>query len=96
MSFFFKYIYKLDDGHYEFSENENELSRLALANFTIKKESNNLVETVQLIENKLLDFKEDENDNCDLSFEVDSIEKYQSLKNQLAKCGKIQKSEFIS
>jgi hypothetical protein len=94
--FFFKYIYKLDDGHYEFSENENELSRLALANFTIKKESNNLVETVQLIENKLLDFKEDENDNCDLSFEVDSIEKYQSLKNQLAKCGKIQKSEFIS
>ena len=94
--FIFKYIYKLDDGHYEFSENENELSRLALANFTIKKESNNLVETVQLIENKLLDFKEDENDNCDLSFEVDSIEKYQSLKNQLAKCGKIQKSEFIS
>lgn len=94
--FIFKYIYKLDDGHYEFSENENELSRLALANFTIKKESNNLVETVQLIENKLLDFKEDENDNCDLSFEVDSIEKYQSLKNQLTKCGKIQKSEFIS
>ena len=94
--FIFKYIYKLDDGHYEFSENENELSRLALANFTIKKESNNLVETVQLIENKLLDFIEDENDNCDLSFEVDSIEKYQSLKNQLAKCGKIQKSEFIS
>ena len=94
--FIFKYIYKLDDGHYEFSENENELSRLALANFTIKKESNNLVEVVQLIENKLLDFKEDENDNCDLSFEVDSIEKYQSLKNQLTKCGKIQKSEFIS
>tara|TARA_Y100000389_G_C17419762_1_gene496019 strand:- start:163 stop:819 length:657 start_codon:yes stop_codon:yes gene_type:complete len=94
--FIFKFIYKLDDGHYEFSENENELSKFALANFTIEKNSDDLIETIKSIDCKLLDFKEDENNNCDLSFEVDNLQKYQNLKNQLAKCGKIQKSEFVS
>ena len=37
--FIFKFIYKLDDGHYEFSENEHELSKFALANVTIEKNS---------------------------------------------------------
>lgn len=94
--FIFKYIYKLDDGYYEFSENENELSKLSVANFTIKNDTNNLIEVIRSIDFKLLDYREDDTNNCELSFEVDSLEKYQYLKNKLIKCGKIQKSEFIS
>ena len=94
--FIFKYIYKLEDGYYEFSENENELSKLSIANFSIKSASTNLTHTITSLEFKLLDFKEDESGNCELSFEVNSLEQYQNLKNQLIKCGKIQKSEFVS
>ena len=94
--FIFKYIYKLDDGYYEFSENENELSKLSVANFTIKNDTNNLIEVIRSIDFKLLDYREDDTNNCELSFEVDSLEKYQYLKNKLIKCGEIQKSEFIS
>ena len=94
--FIFKYIYKLEDGYYEFSENENELSKLSIANFSIKSASTNLTYIIASLEFKLLDFKEDENGNCELSFDVNSLEQYQNLKNQLIKCGKIQKSEFVS
>ena len=94
--FIFKYIYKLEDGYYEFSENENELSKLSIANFSIKSASTNLTHTITSLEFKLLDFKEDESGNCELSFDVNSLEQYQNLKNQLIKCGKIQKSEFVS
>ena len=94
--FIFKYIYKLEDGYYEFSENENELSKLSIANFSIKSASTNLTYIIASLEFKLLDFKEDESGNCELSFDVNSLEQYQNLKNQLIKCGKIQKSEFVS
>tara|TARA_Y100001958_G_C21214181_1_gene539680 strand:- start:45 stop:701 length:657 start_codon:yes stop_codon:yes gene_type:complete len=94
--FIFKYFYKLDDGYYEFSENEQELSKLSLANFTIKSAEIDVIENTKSLNFKLLDLKNNEDDIFDLSFEVDSIEKYQDLKNQLKKCGIIQKSEFIS
>ena len=94
--FIFKYFYKLDDGYYEFSENEPELSRLSLANFTIKSAEKDIIENIKSLNFKLLDLKNNEDDIFDLSFEVDNIEKYQDLKNQLKKCGIIQKSEFIS
>tara|TARA_B100001996_G_scaffold231329_1_gene178504 strand:- start:361 stop:1017 length:657 start_codon:yes stop_codon:yes gene_type:complete len=94
--FIFKYFYKLDDGYYEFSENESELSKLSLANFTIKSAEKDVIENIKSINFKLLDLKNNEDDIFDLSFEVDNIEKYQDLKNQLKKCGIIQKSEFIS
>ena len=61
-----------------------------------KKSANNLIEVIRSIDFKLLDYREDDTNNCELSFEVDSLEKYQYLKNKLIKCGKIQKSEFIS
>ena len=94
--FIFKYFYKLDDGYYEFSENESELSKLSLANFTIKSEEKDIIENIKLLNFKLLDLKNNNDDIFDLSFEVNSVEKYQDLKNQLKKCGIIQKSEFIS
>lgn len=94
--FIFKYFYKLDDGYYEFSENEPELSKLSLANFTIKSAEIDVIENTKSLNFKLLDLRNNEDDIFDLSFEVDSIEKYQDLKNQLKKCGIIQKSEFIS
>tara|TARA_B100002051_G_C16535930_1_gene535079 strand:+ start:160 stop:816 length:657 start_codon:yes stop_codon:yes gene_type:complete len=94
--FIFKYFYKLDDGYYEFSENESELTKLSLANFTIKSEEKDIIENIKLLNFKLLDLKNNNDDIFDLSFEVNSVEKYQDLKNQLKKCGIIQKSEFIS
>ncbi len=94
--FFFKYFYKLDDGYYEFSENEQELSKLSLANFTIKSIEKDIIGNIKSLNHKLLDLKNYEDNVFDLSFEVNDLEKYQDLKNQLEKCGTIQKSEFIS
>ena len=46
--FIFRYLYKLDDGHYEFSENENELSKLSLANFVIENTiDENFIENIK-------------------------------------------------
>ena len=46
--------------------------------------------------NYKLDLKNNEDETFNLSFEVQNLEKYEDLKNQLKICGKIQKSEFIS
>ena len=72
--FIFKYFYKLDDGYYEFSENESELSKLSLANFTIKSEEKDIIENIKLLNFKLLDLKNNNDDIFDLSFEVNSVE----------------------
>ena len=48
------------------------------------------------MDHKLLDLKNNEDETFNLSFEVQNLEKYEDLKNQLETCGKIQKSEFIS
>jgi hypothetical protein len=94
--FIFRYIYKLDDGHYEFSENENELSKLSLANFVIESNvDEDFVENIKKINFKLLDLKNEETNTYNLSFEIDKLDQYQELKKILSQCGKIQKSEFI-
>ena len=66
--FIFKYFYKLDDGYYEFSENEQELSKLSLANFTIKSAEIDVIENTKSLNFKLLDLKNNEDDIFDLSF----------------------------
>ena len=93
--FLFKYVYNLGDGYYEFSENETELSKLSLANFIMTGEEKYL-RYHQKMNHKLLDLKNNEDETFNLSFEVQNLEKYEDLKNQLKICGKIQKSEFIS
>lgn len=92
----FKYAYNLGDGYYEFSENEAELSRLSLANFVMTGEEKNIFNIIKNMNHKLLDLKNNEDETFNLSFEVQNLEKYEDLKNQLETCGKIQKSEFIS
>jgi hypothetical protein len=94
--FLFKYVYNLGDGYYEFSENETELSKLSLANFIMTGEEKNILDSIKKMNHKLLDLKNNENETFNLSFEVQNLEKYEDLKNQLKICGKIQKSEFIS
>ena len=94
--FIFKYFYKLQDGNYDFTENEDGLSGMSVANYYINSQQNNLVEKIQSLNLKLLDFKDDGNNNFNISFEIDSLQKYNYIKNQLAECGKILKSEFIS
>tara|TARA_Y100000816_G_C26009160_1_gene527570 strand:+ start:275 stop:934 length:660 start_codon:yes stop_codon:yes gene_type:complete len=94
--FIFRYLYKLDDGHYEFSENENELSKLSLANFVIESSvDEDFIENIKKINFKLLDLKNEETNTYNLSFEINKLDQYQELKKILSQCGKIQKSEFI-
>jgi hypothetical protein len=94
--FIFKFIFKFTDGDFEFSQNENELSKLSIANFNIESNTSNITDDLKLIYSNLLEIKEDENKNCNLSFEVTDLTEYQSIKKQLAKCGKIKSSDFIS
>jgi len=93
---FFKYLFNLGDGYYEFSENEAELSNLSLANFILTGEEKNIIECIKSMDHKLLDLKNNEDESFNLSFEVSNLDKYEDLKNQLKICGKVQKSEFIS
>ena len=93
---FFKYLFNLGDGYYEFSENEAELSNLSLANFILTGEEKNIIECIKRMDHKLLDLKNNEDESFNLSFEVSNLDKYEDLKNQLKICGKVQKSEFIS
>ncbi len=93
---FFKYLFNLGDGYYEFSENEAELSKLSLANFILTGEEKNIIECIKRMDHKLLDLKNNEDESFNLSFEVSNLDKYEDLKNQLKICGKVQKSEFIS
>ena len=93
---FFKYLFNLGDGYYEFSENESELSKLSLANFILTGEEKNIIECIKSMDHKLLDLKNNEDESFNLSFEVSNLDKYEDLKNQLKICGKVQKSEFIS
>tara|TARA_B100000963_G_C22625993_1_gene672411 strand:- start:311 stop:967 length:657 start_codon:yes stop_codon:yes gene_type:complete len=93
---FFKYLFNLGDGYYEFSENESELSKLSLANFILTGEEKNIIECIKRMDHKLLDLKNNEDESFNLSFEVSNLDKYEDLKNQLKICGKVQKSEFIS
>lgn len=93
---FFKYLFNLGDGYYEFSENESELSKLSLANFILTGEEKNIIECIKKMDHKLLDLKNNEDESFNLSFEVSNLDKYEDLKNQLKICGKVQKSEFIS
>ena len=94
--FIFKFIFKFTDGDFEFSQNENELSKLSIANFNIESNTSNITDDLKLIYSNLLEIKEDENKNCNLSFEVADLMEYQSIKKQLIKCGKIKSSDFIS
>ena len=59
-------------------------------------EEKNILDTIKKMNHKLLDLKNNEDETFNLSFEVQNLEKYEDLKNQLKICGKIQKSEFIS
>ena len=94
--FFFKYLYNLGDGYYEFSENETELSKISLANFVLNGEEEIILKSIKNMNFKLLDLKNNEDNSINLSFEVLNLESYGDLKKQLKTCGKIQKSEFIS
>jgi hypothetical protein len=94
--FIFKFIFKFTDGDFEFSQNENELSKLSIANFNIESNSGDITDDIKSIYSNLLEIKEDENKNCNLSFEVADLMEYQSIKKQLIKCGKIKSSDFIS
>ena len=94
--FVFKYFYKLEYGSYDFTENEDKLSQISVANYVINSNQNDLVNKIKDLNIKLLDFKEDGNNNFNISIEIESLQKYNEIKNQLAECGKILKSEFIS
>ena len=77
--FIFKFIFKFTDGDFEFSQNENELSKLSIANFNIESNSGDITDDIKSIYSNLLEIKEDENKNCNLSFEVADLMEYQSI-----------------
>ena len=78
-----------------FSENETELSKLSLANFIMTGEEKDILDTIKRMNHKLLDLKNNEDQTFSLSFEVQNLEKYGSLRIQLKICGKIQKSNLF-
>ncbi len=93
--FVFKYLYKLDDGYYEFSENEDALVKLSVANFVISNTDENFLDIIKDTKYKLLDLKHDDTNAYNISYEVKKVDDYKDLKILLSKCGKIQNSEFI-
>lgn len=93
--FIYKYLYKLDDGYYEFSENENALAKLSVANFVVSNTEENFLDNIKDTKYRLLDLKHDDANEYNISYEVKKIDDYKDLKILLSKCGKIQSSEFI-
>ena len=93
--FIFKYLYKLDDGYYEFSENESALAKLSVANFVVSNTDENFLDNIKNTKYRLLDLKHDDTNEYNISYEVKKIDDYKDLKILLSKCGKIQSSEFI-
>jgi hypothetical protein len=94
--FIFKYLYKLDDGSYEFSDNENDLVKLSVANFLINNSDENFITNIKSVKFKLLDLKQDSENQINVSYEIKDINDYNEIKMILSKCGKIQNSQFIA
>ena len=95
-SIFFKYLYKLDDGSYEFSDNENDLEKLSVANFLINNSDENFIKNIKSVKFKLLDLKQDSENQINVSYEIKDINDFNEIKMILSKCGKIQNSQFIA
>ena len=94
--FIFKYLYKLDDGSYEFSDNENDLVKLSVANFLINNPDENFITNIKSVKFKLLDLKQDSENQINISYEIKDINDFNEIKMILSKCGKIQNSQFIA
>ena len=94
--FFFKYLYKLDDGSYEFSDNENDLEKLSVANFLINNPDENFITNIKSVKFKLLDLKQDSENQINISYEIKDINDFNEIKMILSKFGKIQNSQFIA
>ena len=94
--FIFKYLYKLDDGSYEFSDNENDLVKLSVANFLIYNPDENFITNIKSVKFKLLDLKQDSENQINVSYEIKDINDFNEIKMILSKCGKIQNSQFIA
>ena len=94
--FIFKYLYKLDDGSYEFSDNENDLVKLSVANFLIYNPDENFIANIKSVKFKLLDLKQDSENQINVSYEIKDINDFNEIKMILSKCGKIQNSQFIA
>ena len=94
--FIFKYLYKLDDGSYEFSDNENDLVKLSVANFLINNSDENFITNIKSVKFKLLDLKQDSENQINVSYEIKDINDFNEIKMILSKCGKIQNSQFIA
>ena len=94
--FIFKYLYKLDDGSYEFSDNENDLAKLSVANFLINNSDENFIKNIKSVKFKLLDLKQDSENQINVSYEIKDINDFNEIKMILSKCGKIQNSQFIA
>ena len=94
--FIFKYLYKLDDGSYEFSDNENDLVKLSVANFLIYNHDENFIANIKSVKFKLLDLKQDSENQINISYEIKDINDFNEIRMILSKCGKIQNSQFIA
>lgn len=94
--FIFKYLYKLDDGSYEFSDNENDLTKLSVANFLIYNPDENFIANIKSVKFKLLDLKQDSENQINISYEIKDINDFNEIRMILSKCGKIQNSQFIA
>ena len=94
--FIFKYLYKLDDGSYEFSDNENDLVKSSVANFLIHNPDENFITNIKSVRFKLLDLKKDSENQINISYEIKDINDYNDINMILSKCGKIQNSQFIA
>ena len=94
--FIFKYLYKLDDGSYEFSDNENDLVKLSVANFLIYNPDENFITNIKSVKFKLLDLKQDSENQINISYEIKDINDFNEIRMILSKCGKIQNSQFIA